>query len=69
MQSIKGASLTKCLIGVVQMCSHNNPMQNYMKARALVEKCCGEGAQLVCLPECFAYMGTGAKPDEQSSQL
>lgn len=60
---MQSAASKSMLVGVVQMCSHNNPMQNCLKARSFIEKCCKEGAQLVCLPECFAFMGSSNKSE------
>ena len=39
------------------MCSSNNPYENLKKAEYFIQKCKNDGAQLVCLPECFAFLG------------
>ena len=41
------------------MCSHSNPEANFLKASEFVKLCSSEGAKLICLPECFGFMGVG----------
>ena len=45
-------------IAVANMCSRNNVTQNLRVCQELAEKAVQHGAGLLCLPECFAFMGT-----------
>ncbi|TNV72495.1 hypothetical protein FGO68_gene9282 [Halteria grandinella] len=47
----------KSTIGVIQLCSINDIEVNYSKIASFVKDCANKGAQLVCLPENFAFMG------------
>ena len=49
---------SKALIGVVQMCSHNDPEKNFLKIKNYVEELAAQGAQLICLPDNCAYQST-----------
>jgi predicted amidohydrolase len=44
------------IVGVVQVCSTDDLEANLKRARELVGVACDRGAELVCLPENFAYM-------------
>ena len=41
---------------MVQLCATEDIDQNFEKCSRLVEECAEKGAQMVCLPEHFAYM-------------
>ena len=56
---IRANSASKSILGVVQMCSSNNPESNLLKASRYIQSLAHKGAELICLPECFAYMGVG----------
>jgi deaminated glutathione amidase len=45
----------KSMVGVVQMHSGPNLQENYLKVEKRVRECAERGAQMVCLPENFAY--------------
>ena len=47
----------KTLIGLVQLCSTADPQSNYDKLNEFISQCAKQGADLVCLPENFAFMG------------
>ena len=44
------------LVGVVQLCSTDDLQENLKRARELVSAAVDRGAELVCLPENFAFM-------------
>jgi predicted amidohydrolase len=44
-------------VGAVQMCSRDDLQQNLATVTALTGEAAGRGAQLVVLPECFAFLG------------
>ena len=46
----------RSIVGLVQFCATPDVDQNYEKCSALVQECAEKGAQMVCLPEHFAYM-------------
>ena len=46
----------KSIVGIVQVCATEDVDLNYEKCRTFVEECADKGAQMVCLPEHFAYM-------------
>ena len=54
-------SKSKNLIAVIQTCSSSNVEANFGKLSSQIKECASNGASLVCLPECFAFMGTGSK--------
>jgi predicted amidohydrolase len=45
----------------IQMCSTDDVAANLDVVRRLVEAAAGEGARLVVLPECFAFLGKGER--------
>jgi len=45
------------MLAVVQMCSSNNKQSNLDKMRAFATQAAGQGADMVCFPECCVYMG------------
>ena len=54
--------MTPSKVGLVQMRSCNDVDENFACCSSLVCKAVGQGAQLVCFPECFSFMG--AAPGE-----
>lgn len=44
-------------IGIVQLCSHNDVVQNLQIVESLVADAVTQGAEVVFLPEAFAYIG------------
>lgn len=54
----------KSIVGVVQLCATEDIDANFEKCSRLVEECADKGAQMVCLPEHFAYM-TQSRNDTQ----
>ena len=52
----------KTLIGLVQVCSTADPQSNYDKLSDFISQCAKQGADIVCLPENFAFMG--GTPDQ-----
>lgn len=47
----------RCTVGVVQVCSTSDIEANYEKAKHYIIECVSKGSKLICLPECFAFMG------------
>jgi len=47
----------KCRVGVIQMTSGSDIDLNYEKIKVFVKKATEDGADLVCLPENFAFIG------------
>ena len=43
-------------MGVVQYAANEDIEGNYEKAKMYIKECSEKGAQMVCLPEHFAYM-------------
>src|SRR5688500_7520495 len=43
--------------GAVQMCSSDDLQTNLRRARELAAEAAGKGANLIVLPECFAFLG------------
>ena len=46
----------KSIVGLVQFCASDDVERNFEKCSRHVEECADKGAQMVCLPEHFAYM-------------
>ena len=46
----------KSIVGVVQYAAGEDVEKNYQKASTYIKECSNKGAQMVCLPESFAYM-------------
>ena len=47
----------KSIVGLVQFSATEDPDRNYETCARLIKECADKGAQMVCLPEHFAYMG------------
>jgi predicted amidohydrolase len=47
----------RLIVGAVQMCSRDDLDQNLAAVAALTSEAAARGAQLVVLPECFAFLG------------
>ena len=45
----------RSVVGVVQFCATEDVERNFDKCARLIEECADKGAQMVCLPEHFAY--------------
>jgi predicted amidohydrolase len=56
-------------VAVVQLSSQEDVAENLARVRALVEEAAKAGAQLVALPENFAFMGEEAKKREIAERL
>ena len=48
-------------VGAVQMCSTADLTSNLATCRSLVDRAVADGARLVVLPECFAFLGRGER--------
>ena len=46
-------------VGAVQMSAGNDLAANLATCKGLIDQAAAEGAQLVVLPECFAFLGRG----------
>ena len=46
----------RSIVGVVQFCAGHDVEKNFETCSKLIEECAEKGAQMVCLPEHFAYM-------------
>jgi len=44
------------VVGLVQFCANTDVQRNLEKCAQLIEECAEKGAQMVCLPEHFAFM-------------
>lgn len=51
------AQTKKIRVAVAQMTSINDIDANFDTCARLTEKAAGEGAMLMCLPECFSFIG------------
>ena len=49
----------RSIVGVVQYAASEDIDENYEKAKMYISECSDKGAQMVCLPEHFAYMSQG----------
>jgi deaminated glutathione amidase len=47
----------RLVVGAVQMCSRDDLAENLSRVRTLTAEAAAQGAQLVVLPECFAFLG------------
>ncbi|MYD43001.1 MAG: carbon-nitrogen hydrolase family protein [Gammaproteobacteria bacterium] len=48
----------KTRVGIVQLCATNDVTQNLATTEELSQRAVAEGAEVVCLPEAFAYIGS-----------
>mmetsp|Transcript_17807 Transcript_17807/g.30183 ORF Transcript_17807/g.30183 Transcript_17807/m.30183 type:complete len:109 (-) Transcript_17807:745-1071(-) len=62
-------STHKSLVGVVQCRSTSDIDYNLEMNRHYITECVNRGAQLVCLPEFFAYMSHPAIPNSWNEPL
>ena len=46
----------KSIVGIIQFCATSNIEKNFETCSKLIEECAEKGAQMVCLPEHFAFM-------------
>ena len=51
----KSKSTKGSVVGIIQAASTDNLDKNYQKFKVMVEECVDRGADMVCLPEYFAY--------------
>jgi predicted amidohydrolase len=56
-------------VAVVQLNSQEEPLDNLSRVRHWVAQAAAEGAELVCLPENFAFMGEEAKKRSLAERL
>lgn len=49
---------TKTRVGIVQLCASADVPQNLAKTEELSRRAVADGAEVVCLPEAFAYIGS-----------
>jgi len=56
------------MVGVVQSCATNNVEENFKNNKAAVEECANKGAELVCLPENFAFLGQSFQESTQMAE-
>jgi len=49
------------VVGAVQMCSRDDLAENLARVKALTAEAAAQGAKLVVLPECFAFLGRGER--------
>ena len=60
------SKMGRSLVGIVQMRSTDDVRANYYRCSELIEQCVERGAQMICLPENFAYQSTAAKDSNMS---
>mmetsp|Transcript_32859 Transcript_32859/g.40620 ORF Transcript_32859/g.40620 Transcript_32859/m.40620 type:complete len:102 (+) Transcript_32859:40-345(+) len=46
----------RSIVGLIQFCATSDVNKNFETCSRLIEECAEKGAQMVCLPEHFAYM-------------
>jgi deaminated glutathione amidase len=66
LSSVSDKRKTAC--GVVQFCSVHDKEKNLQTCSDLIDKCCVDGAQMVCLPETFDVMSRDSKESVEAGE-
>lgn len=58
----------RTLVAAVQLTSTADKEANFVNARSKIEQAAARGAKLICLPECFMFIGSSAQESLQAAE-